>query len=109
VTGYSATLHGTGFVEIPAYGVADAEARLEKELHRAAPNATIRIDEIRRPEDTTRIVETFAITFRLVLTIEIDVDDPRSAERAAFASGRAVLRGTRFERVAWDRALIGKR
>jgi hypothetical protein len=109
VTGYLATLHGTGSVEIPAFGVADAEARLEKELHRAAPDAIIRIDEIRRAENTPRIVETFAVTFRLVLAIQLDIDDAGSAERAAFAAVRARLRGTRFARVAWEKVVIAKR
>lgn len=99
----SVRVSGRGAVELPGYGVADAEHRLEKELAAALPTATLRIEEIRRRDPAPRIVEEYEIRFRLTATFEVEETDEEKRVRAAFAAGREALRGTRFEKVAWEK------
>ena len=103
----SVRITGRGAVELPGYGVADAEHQLEKELAAALPTAKLRVDQIRRLDAAPRIVEEFQIRFTLTATVEVDLaedgDDKRA--RAAFAAGRAALEGTRFGKIAWEKAV----
>jgi hypothetical protein len=104
VRAFQAVLVGGGEVEVEAFGLADAEATLEKELRTALPGAVIGIREIRRAEpEEHRIVETFSGRYALRLPLEILAPDGESARRQAFAAGRRALAGTRFERAVWER------
>lgn len=81
---FRARLVGTGTAEVEAYGSGDAEARLEKEAQRAIDGARLSVRAIRRLDEAPRIVESFRLEYRL----RVDV----------------ALAGTRFERIAWERA-----
>ena len=91
-------------MEIAAYGSADAEARVEKELLRALPSARIDVRAIRRTDEETRIVESFQIDYLLRTEALSEGEDEESARRAAFAAARSALQGTRFQRISWERA-----
>ena len=93
---------GTGRADVAAYGIADAEMTLEKELSRAWPGATLRIPEVHRTEAVRRIVESFELLYHLTLEVEVDAPDAESARRAARAAARQALRETRFARVVWN-------
>ncbi len=101
---YHALLVGSGVASIEAFGSADAEARLEKEVARALPGASLLIRALRRTEETPRIVEGFDAEYLLRVRIDMEGNDEEGARRAAFASARQALSGTRFARVAWERA-----
>jgi hypothetical protein len=98
-------LHGSGTAEIAAYGVADAEASIAKELTATLPGALVDVREVRRTEPQPRIVEIFVVQYKVKLPVEVATDlKEEDARRQAFRSGRAALKGTRFERTAWERA-----
>lgn len=103
---FRARLTGYGEAAIEAFGSADAEARLEKELARALPGSTLVIRALRRPEDEPRIVETFVAEYLLRSDLEVEGTNEESARRAAFSAARRALSGSRFQRVAWDRAVL---
>ncbi len=100
---FTLTLRGSGEVLIEAHGVGDAQAQTEKELGRALPGASIDIREIRRTEDEPRIVETFALAYRVAMTVEQSGVDGEAVRRAVLRDLRAALSSTRFRRLAWDR------
>jgi hypothetical protein len=102
------TLHGSGTAEIAAYGVADAEASVEKALKAALPDALIQIHEVRRTEPQPRIVENFVVGYSVKLRIDVEGDvKEEDARHQAFRAGRAALKGSRFERTIWERADFG--
>jgi len=100
------TIHGRGVVELPAYGLADAEARVHKELRAALPGAHIEVREVRRIDVAPRIVETFEIAYSVRVSVEAVPTETGSAaaRRAAFSAGRRALAGTRFGKIIWERA-----
>jgi hypothetical protein len=102
LSAYSFTLRGIGSVELPAYGVADAEARVEKEIRNALPGAEVEIRGITRVDVDQRIVETFDVGYHLRVRIEAAGDDEETARREALRSARQALTGTRFGHIAWD-------
>jgi len=93
---------GAGTVELAAYGIADAEHRVEKEIRRLIPSASVAIASVERPTDSSRIVEEFSVTYRLRLTVSIDARDDAAAASAAFRSVRESLAGTRYDRTRWE-------
>ena len=100
---FLALLRGSGSVEIAAYGVADAEDQVTKELSRALPGAKIELPSIHR-EGPRRIVESFTIGYQVRIEIPTEAEDRDSARRKAMSTARDALRDTRFARIAWDRA-----
>ena len=101
---FRARVRGQGTVEVPGYGVADAEHRLEKEIAALDPTATVQIREIRRVDSEARIVETFALSFAIRMELDVEEEEEGEARRKAFAAARDILKGSRYERVAWDKA-----
>lgn len=97
------TLRGSGEVQVEAHGVGDAHAQAEKELGRILPGATIDIREVRRTEDEPRIVETFALVYRVQLTVATAAADGEAARREVLRGLREALANSRFHRLAWDR------
>jgi hypothetical protein len=95
---------GLGTVTLPAYGVGDAEARVEKEIGTALPGSVTDVREIRRSSDQARIVEEYRVSYRVKAEVEGEGADEESARRSAFAAARALLLGTRYSRTAWERA-----
>ena len=91
-------------MEVPAYGLADAEAQVEKELRDALPEATVEILDIRRVDGGRRIVETFLVSYRVRLEREREVEGPGEATaiRECLRQVRVATHGTRFHRIAWE-------
>ena len=95
-------IKGTGTATLAAQNSVDAERTLEKELTRALPGGVLDVREIRRMDETPRIVKEFALTYVLTTEEDVEAEDEEGARPAAFRSARKALEGTRFARVAWD-------
>lgn len=97
---------GSGRAEVPAYGIADAEHQLEKELKGVDPAAGIRITQTRRTDLRQRIVEEFELSYLLTVSVVVSRDRESAEEacKAAFAAARQLVEGTRFRGVRWIRA-----
>lgn len=95
-------LKGSGRVELAAYGMADAEHQVEKEVRAAWPEARVEVTEVSRAGAEGRIVEEFAVRYRVRGTVTVQVDDEKEARRAALREVRGRLEGTRHARIAWD-------
>lgn len=98
---HAVPIRGEGRVSVPAYGIADAEHLVEKEISRAFPGARITVLEARR-ETRDRIVEEFAVEYRIEATLEVEAEDPEKAKGAAFRRARALLSDTRYHLTRWD-------
>ena len=99
---YDVALKGGGRVELAAYGIADAEHQVEKELLAAWPGARVDVLEVSRAGAQGRIVEEFAVRYRVRGTVRADGETPAEARRAALRHLRERLAGTRHARIAWD-------
>ena len=53
---HAVAVRGTGRVELPAYGLADAEHQVEKELRALWPGATVEVTDVARTDPAARIV-----------------------------------------------------
>jgi hypothetical protein len=93
----SVALRGSGRVELAAYGVADAEHRVEKELGGLWPGARVEVLEVARTGGPGRIVEEFAVRYRL-RGVEPLTDHPDAAA-VALRALRERFSGSRFERI----------
>lgn len=98
---YALPIRGEGRVSVPAYGIADAEHLVEKEISRALPGARVAVLEARR-ETRDRIVEEFSVEYRIDATLEVEAEDPEKAKGAAFRRARALLSDTRYHLTRWD-------
>lgn len=99
-------LRALGEAELPAYGIADAEHQLEKELRAAWPEARVEVLEVRRAADPAReaaprIVEEFRLRYRVTGAIAVAAPG-EEARRAALRTARARFAGTRFARMEWE-------
>jgi hypothetical protein len=101
---HEVAVKGGGRVELPAYGMADAEHQVEKELRAAWPAARVSIDEVARTAPGERIVEEFAVRYRVSGVVPVDVESKSAADarRAAMQALRECFDGTRFGRIVWD-------
>lgn len=97
---------GRGRAEVPAYGVADAEHQVEKELLRAWPGARVEVLEISRAGEA-RIVEEFSVAYRLEATVRLEASSAEEARREALRRLRAAFEGTRHRRIEWTRVEPG--
>jgi hypothetical protein len=88
-------------VELAAYGLADAEHQVEKELRALWPEAKVEVLEVGRVEGSGRIVEEFRMRYRLSGVIAVEADSMDDARAAALRVLRDRFTGSRFERVAW--------
>lgn len=88
-----------------AAGVADAEHQVEKELRRLWPEARVEVDEISR-SGTARIVEEFAIRYRLEGALDVVAPSVDDAPGAAFRHLRGMLAGGRYRRTEWEAVKI---
>lgn len=95
-------MRGRGRVVVPAYGVADAEHLVEKELTRLWPGARVRIERIARAGGG-RVVEEFEIAYRLEGEQEVEVERLEEAPAAAFRELNRRLEGSRYGRIEWER------
>jgi Lon protease-like protein len=87
------TVHGTGRVVLPAYGLADAEYQVEKELEEAWPGCRAEVLDVARTDDRPRIVEEFAVRYRVRGTVP---------QKDGLRSLRERFSGTRFAGVSLD-------
>lgn len=102
IPAHTVRAEGRGRVEVPAYGLADAEHQVEKELLRAWPGARAEVLEITRA-GSARIVEEFAVAYRVEATVRVEAPTPEEARREALRRLREAFAETRFRRVEWTR------
>jgi hypothetical protein len=95
-------VRGSARVELAAYGVADAEHQVETELRALWPEARVDLLEVARTLPEPRIVEEFAVRYRIRGTVSVDAEREEDARRAAFRTLRERFAGTRHERIAWE-------
>lgn len=95
-------MKGTARVELAAYGVADAEHQVETELRSLWPEARVDLLEVARTLPEPRIVEDFAVRYRIRGTIAVEAETEEDARRAAFRALRERFAGSRHARVAWE-------
>jgi len=100
-------VRGEGRTGVAAYGLADAEHRVEKEIRTLWPDAVVRIREVRRSGDENRIADEFDVRYRVEGSVEIDAPSSEEARRGAFRAARELLAGSRYWRVAWEEVRIG--
>ncbi|MET0397796.1 MAG: hypothetical protein ABW277_13280 [Longimicrobiaceae bacterium] len=98
---YTVRAEGRGRAELPAYGLADAEHQVEKEIVRALPVARVEVAEVQRTEAAGRIVEEFRVGYRVLVDVAVDADSADAARREALRRLRAALEGTRHRRIQW--------
>jgi hypothetical protein len=94
---------GGGRVELAAYGMADAEHQVEKELREIWPDARVDVLDVARTGREPRIVEEFAVRYRVRGTVAVEVEREEDARRAALRQLNPRFAGSRFARIAWDR------
>jgi hypothetical protein len=95
-------VEGRGTVVLPAFGLADAEHRVEKEIQKRLPGSTVSIHTVERPAGSSRIVEEFSVTYSLRVRLPVNAMDSDAALPAAFRAVRDALIGTRYERTRWE-------
>lgn len=93
-------VRGRGRVVVAAYGVADAEHLVEKELTRLWPAAQVRIEGITRAGGG-RVVEEFEVAYRVEGEHEVEVERAEEAPAAAFRQLREALAGSRYSHIEW--------
>jgi hypothetical protein len=99
---YEVPVRGRGRVQLPAYGIADAEHRVEKELSRLWPAALVQVLDVARAEGGVRIVEEFSVTYLLSGTLRVEAATAAVAPAAAFRRARELLADSRFLRTEWE-------
>ena len=98
-------VRGAGWVELPAYGLTDAEHQVEKEVRALWPEAAVEVTGVERLDRASRIVEEFRVAYRVRGLVAVDAERPDDARKAALRLLRGRFAGTRFARIAWE--LIG--
>ncbi len=97
-------MRGSARVELAAYGVADAEHQVEKELRELWPEARVDLVDVARTLPEPRIVEEFAVRYRVGGIVVVEAESEADARRAAFRTLRERFAGTRHGSIAWDAA-----
>lgn len=105
---YSVRLLGRGQTQLAALGLADAEHRVETELARQWPDASIHVTDIQRTHAESRIAEEFAVAYLLRATVTVDAPDADAARGTAFRAARRTLERSRFWTVRWEEALVAE-
>jgi hypothetical protein len=95
-------IRGRGRAQLPAYGLTDAEHRVEKEITQLWPEAVVQVLEVGRGGDDPRIVEEFTISYRIDGALDVDAPSPEEARRAAFREARRKLADSRYHRTEWE-------
>jgi hypothetical protein len=99
---HTITVRGAGRVELPAYGLADAEHQVEKELRGLWPDAAVDVLDVARTDEQSRIVEEFRVRYRVRAAVPVEADTPDDARKSALRLLRERFTGSRFERIAWE-------
>jgi hypothetical protein len=95
-------VRGAGRVELAAYGLADAEHQVEKEIRALWPDAAVDVLDVARADGASRIVEEFRVRYRVRAVVPVEADTPADARRSALRLLRERFAGSRYERVAWE-------
>lgn len=96
-------VRGSGRVELPAYGLADAEHQVEKEIRALWPDAAaVEVTDVSRTDEASRIVEEFRVRYRVRGVVPAAADTEAEARKAALRTMRDRFIGTRFERITWE-------
>lgn len=95
-------VRGAGRVELAAYGLADAEHQVEKEIRALWPDAAVDVLDVARADGASRIVEEFRVRYRVRAVVPVKADTPADARRSALRLLRERFTGSRYERVAWE-------
>lgn len=99
---HAVPLRGTGRVELPAYGLADAEHQVEKEIRALWPDAAVDVLDVARAAEAARIVEEFRVRYRVRGVVPVEADTAADARKAALRVLRERFAGSRYQRVAWE-------
>lgn len=99
---HTVAVRGAGRVELAAYGLADAEHQVEKELRALWPDAAVDVLDVARVDERSRIVEEFRVRYRVRAAVPVDADTPAAARTSALRLLRERFTGSRFERIAWE-------
>ena len=99
---HAVAVRGAGRVELAAYGLADAEHQVEKEIRALWPDARVEVLDVGRVEAGARIVEEFRVRYRVRGVRPADADTLADARKAALRDLRDRFAGSRFERIAWE-------
>lgn len=98
---------GSGSVEIAAYGMADAEHLVEKEIAGLWPGVHVRILEVRRPAGAAeRIAEEFTVEYRVSGALAVEAPDMNTARTEGFRQARARFAISRYRRIQWEKAEV---
>jgi hypothetical protein len=95
-------VRGTGRVELPGYGLADAEHQVEKEIRALWPDAAVDVLDVARADEASRIVEEFRVRYRVRAAVSVEADTAADARRSALRLLRERFAGSRYGRVAWE-------
>lgn len=98
---YVVPLRGSGRVEVVAYGMADAEHLVEKEILQRWPTASVEVVGIARVPGSGRIAEEFSADYRVRADVEVDAENAEAARRLALRRLHDALAGTRYHRIEW--------
>lgn len=99
---HAVAARGAGRVELPAYGLADAEHQVEKEVRALWPDASVEVTDVARPEGAGRIVEEFRVSYRVRGTVTVEAETEEEARRTALRTLRERFTGSRHARIAWE-------
>jgi hypothetical protein len=99
---YAVAVRGSGHVELAAYGLADAEHQVEKEVRALWPDAAaVEVTEVARMDEASRIVEEFRVGYRVRGLVPVEADTDADARKLALRMMRDRFLGSRFERITW--------
>jgi hypothetical protein len=87
---------GTGRVSLAAYGIADAEHQVEKELRRLWPDARVDVLDVSRMDERARIVEEFTVRYRVRGSVEVEAETEEEVRRAGFRAVRERFASSRY-------------
>ncbi|HYR09336.1 MAG TPA: hypothetical protein VEQ60_16245 [Longimicrobium sp.] len=100
---YAVSVRGSGRVELAAYGLADAEHQVEKEIRALWPAAAaVDVTDVARMDEASRIVEEFRVGYRVRGVVSVTADTEAEARKAALRMMRDRFIGSRFERITWE-------
>lgn len=99
---FTVPLRGRGRVSVAAFGIADAEHLVQKEVRRAWPDATVDVLGVARTAEP-RIVEELTVDYLVSGTVEVEAASDETAAGPAFRQARRRLAGTRYRHTEWSR------
>lgn len=97
------SVRGSGHVELAAYGLADAEHQVEKEVRALWPGAAaVEVTDVSRVDEASRIVEEFRVRYRVRGLVPVAADTEADARKTALREMRDRFVGSRYERITWE-------